>query len=281
MLRRPLPVIAAWACIVAPAQAGVLQAEDVLPPGQSGHVSITGVPNGTGSPHLTDQIELYNNFEYKSAMFDQPGTAESPRPGVDIVRDSYGVPAITGASDYDAWWGVGYAVAQDRLFQLELFRRATGGRLAEILGSTYLDDDLIARRDYYTDAEIDSMIAAIPAALRTRIEAYRDGINAWIDHVQSPGFPDMPGEFVALGDLPIAPWTLRDSARVGVYLARTVPSGDGRELANALALSALGPESFDELLPVHSPKPRVTVPRSAGTFPSQPGRTRRDERAGF
>ncbi len=281
MLRRVSLIAVAWACVVTPTQARVLEAEDVLPPGQSGHVSIAGVASGTGSPHLTDQIELYNNFEYKSALFDQPGVTESPRPGVSIVRDQYGVPAVTAGSDYDAWWGVGYAVAQDRLFQLELFRRATSGRLAEILGSTYLDDDLIARRDYYTDAEIDSMVAAIPANLHTRIEAYRDGINAWIDHVTSPGFPDLPGEFVALSDLPIAPWTLRDSARVGIYLARTVPSSDGRELANARDLEALGPENFDRLLPVHSKRPRITVPRSEGKFPSQPGRSRRDERVGF
>ena len=281
MIRPLCAVLAVSACLAAPAQAKILEAEDVLPPGQSGYVSITGVADGTGSEHLTDQVELFNNFQYKSQMFDQPGTTESPRPGVQIVRDSYGVPAITASSDYDAWWGVGYAVAQDRLFQLDLFRRATGGRLAEILGSTYLDDDLIARRDYYTDAEIDSMVAAIPAQLHTRIEAYRDGINAWIEHVSSPGMPDMPGEFVALGDLPIEPWTLRDSARVGVYLARTVPSSDGRELANARDLEAIGPENFDALLPVHSKHPRITVPRSEGTFPSQPGRTRRDERIGF
>ena len=102
-----------------------------------------------------------------------------------IVRDRYGVPAITGASDSDAWWGAGYAVAQDRLFQLELFRRATSGRLAEILGDTYLDDDLIARRDYYTDAELDAMIARIPPQLRQRAEAYRDGVNAWSAKVRS------------------------------------------------------------------------------------------------
>jgi acyl-homoserine lactone acylase PvdQ len=280
-VRRLCLITIACASLAAPAQAKVIQAEDVLTPGQSGYVSIAGVASGTGSEHLTDQVELFNNFEYKSQMFGQPGTTESPRAGVEITRDSYGVPAVTGSSDYDAWWGVGYAVAQDRLFQLDLFRRATSGRLAEILGSTYLDDDLIARRDYYTDAEIDSMVAAIPAELHTRLEAYRDGINAWIEHVSGPGFPDMPGEFVALGDLPIAPWTLRDSARVGVYLARTVPSGDGRELANARDLAGIGPENFDELLPVHSPHPRITVPRSEGRFPSQPGRTRRDERIGF
>ena len=197
----------------------MLEAEAVLPPGQSGYVSITGVATGTGSPHLTDQIDLFSSFEYKPLTFDQPGETEAPRPGVSIVRDAYGVPAITGQTDYDAWWGVGYAVAQDRLFQLELFRRATSGRLAEILGSTYLDDDLIARRDYYTDAEIDAMIAAIPAELRSRAEAYRDGINAWIEHVSQPGFPDMPGEFVALDVLPIEPWT-RPRHRAGRRLPR-------------------------------------------------------------
>ena len=81
--------------------------------------------SGSGSPHLADQLGLFESFQYKDAGFGQAGASSSPRPGVTIVRDSYGVPAITGATDYDAWWGVGYAVSQDRLFQLELFRRAT------------------------------------------------------------------------------------------------------------------------------------------------------------
>ena len=191
------------------------------------------------------------------------------------------MPAITGDTDANAWWGVGYAVAQDRLFQLELFRRATSGRLAEILGSTYLDDDLIARRDYYTDAEIDEMLAKIPAPLMARTEAYRDGINAWIEHVSSPGFPDMPGEFVALSDLPIEPWTVRDTARIGVFLARTVPSSNGREFDNAADLGALGGADFNQLLPVQSKKPRLTIAASEGRFPSDPGRTRAEERRGF
>src|SRR3954471_3240660 len=150
---------AALACAVAaPAGARIIQAGSVLPPGQSGFVSIPGVADGTGSPHLTDQTALFKSFRRKPATFNLPGETELPRAGVKVWRDSYGVPAVTGASDYDAWWGVGYAVAQDRLFQLELFRRATSGRLAEILGPDYLDDDLIARRDYYRDDELDAMI---------------------------------------------------------------------------------------------------------------------------
>jgi penicillin G amidase len=174
---------------------------------------------------------------------------------------------------------VGYAIAQDRLFQLELFRRATSGRLAEILGPDYLDDDLIARRDYYTDAEIDAMVKKGPAGLWARAQAYADGINAWVAKANSDP-SKMPGEFPALGITPTN-WTVRDSARVGVYLARTVPSGDGAELENARALRGMGPRAFNRLLPLRNKGRITTVPGTEGKFPSQPGRTSRDERRSY
>jgi penicillin amidase len=274
-----LAVAVAAAALPAVAQARILRAEDVLPPGQSGYVSIAGTPTGTGSPHLTDQTNLFINFKFKSAMFDQPGAESSPRAGVKIVRDGYGVPSITGASDFDAWWGVGFAVAEDRLFQLELFKRATSGRLAEILGPDYLPDDLIARRDYYTTPELEAMARRMPPALFRRVEAYRDGINAYIATVRSDP-SKMPGEFAALG-VQLTDWTTDDSLRVGVFLARTIPSGDGMELDNARAFNAIGAKAFSKLLPLRTPGRIATVPRSEGLFPSQPGRTRRQEAASY
>ncbi len=212
-------------------------------------------------------------------MFGQGGDSELPKVGVKIERDRYGVPAITGTTDQDAWWGAGYAVAQDRLFQLDLFRRATSGRLAEILGESYLADDLIARRDYYTDAEIDDMIAHIPPLLLRRAEAYRDGINAWSEKVRSDP-TKLPGEFPALGATPPV-WTLRDTARIGVFLARTVPASDGREIANVRALRELGAKGFDKLLPLRAPGRVPTVPKENGIFESQPGRTLAQERLAY
>ena len=180
--RALIAAIAATLALAVPAQARVREAGSVLPPGQSGFVTTAGLADGTGSPHLTDQLPLFLSFHFKNAMFGQPGNGivETPRAGVTITRDAYGVPTINGDSDYNLWYGAAYAVAEDRLFQLDLFRRATQGRLAEILGKDYLDDDLIARRDYYTPAEIDQQIAALPASLRARFDAYRDGINAYI-----------------------------------------------------------------------------------------------------
>ena len=256
------------------------QAGDVLPPGQSGFVPAGGLADGTGSPHLTDQVDLFLNFRFKPHVFGQQGTEESPRPGVKIVRDQYGVPAITGDTAPNLWFGAGYAVAQDRLFQLELFRRATRGRLAERVGSGYVDDDELVRRDFYTPEELALQLSKLPGDLRLRFDDYRDGINAWIEETRRD--PNkLPGEFLVTAGGPPVDWSTLDSAAIGVYLARTVPSDNGEELNNFKALRALGPKLFDKLLPLRIKGQVATVPRSSGVFPSMPGRTRREERRAY
>jgi hypothetical protein len=69
--------VAGLAALPAGAQARILQAEDVLPPGQSGFVSVPGVASGTGSPHLSDQMSLYTSFRFKSEMFNDAGRARA------------------------------------------------------------------------------------------------------------------------------------------------------------------------------------------------------------
>lgn len=261
------------------ADARLREAGTVLPPGQSGYVSAAGVANGTGSPHLTDQTERFVAFGFKNALMGQPGTSQSPRGGVTIVRDGFGVPAITGASSDDLWFGVGYAMGEDRLFQLELFRRATRGRLAEILGRDYVEMDIRTRRDFYTDGELDGQLAKLSPELRARFDSLRDGINAYIAETRTDP-SKLPGEFGATGSTP-ADWDVRDSAAIGVFLGRTVPSDDGEELNNARALAALGPDLFSRLIPIRAKDQIATIPRSEGLFPSNPGRTKRDEAKGF
>jgi penicillin amidase len=261
----------------APASARVLRAEGILPPGQSGFVSAAGVADGTGSPHLYDQQPLYIGFKRKPLSFQDPnGAGESPKPGVKVVRDAFGVPSITASNDFDAWYGAGYAVAQDRLFELELFKRAASGRLAEIVGKEYLDDDLIARRDYYTPQELDSFLGAIPPELRARFDAYRDGINAWIAHVRQNPL-DMPGEFAAVGAT-LTDWTVRDSLGIGILLGRTVPSSDGAELRNLQGIQESGAKVLDELLPLRLRDQVSTIKGSEGFFPQGKPLTTRGER---
>ena len=274
--RTAAAVLALALALPAAASAGVRSAESVLPPGQSGFVPPDGQP---ANPHLTDQVSLFESFALKPAGFDQPGQVETPKPGVTITRDAYGVPNVRAGSAGDAWFGVGYAVAQDRLVELELFRRSTQGRLAEVLGESRLQSDIVARRDYYTRKELQAQVRRLPARLRARFDAYAEGVNAWIRRVGAD--PSLrPREFELLGLTP-APWTALDSAAIGVQLARTVPSGDGRELENWRALRALGAKRFARYLPLHQRNPVTTVPASAGRFPSQPGRTRADEKRGY
>jgi penicillin G amidase len=267
------------AVLVAPttASAAIDQAETILPPGQSGFVG----PDGQ-SPHAQDQLPLFEKLIFKpEPLGGGPGgtSPSEPRPGVTIRRDDFGVPAIAATNETDLWWGVGYAVAQDRLGEMELFRRRGAGTLAEVLGKDSLQDDYIARRDYYTDSELMAMFRKLPATLRARLQAYVDGANAWIAHVrQTPA--DMPSEFTAL-NVPLNDWTLLDSLRIGVLEARTIPSGDGNELQNLAALRKLGARRFDQYLPLRVAGELPTIPAHAGSFPSRPGRTRDQEKAAY
>jgi penicillin amidase len=284
---RPAGWIVALACALglgtAPAAFGrVLDAEAVLPPGQSGFVALTGLTTGQGSPHLYDQLEPFKRFARRPFGFTTSGETEQPRDGVRIVRDAFGIPSVTGRTAYDTWWGAGYAVAQDRLFQLETFRRATSGRLAEILGQDYLDDDLIARRDFYTAAEVDEMVARLPRELVDRAQAYADGINAYAAVAKlNPAL--IPAEFAATLPLPLTTWTVRDSLTIGIFLARTVPSGDGAELRNLRAVQeagggAAGRRLLERLLPLRVEGQVATVPREDGRFPQGRPVGRREER---
>jgi acyl-homoserine lactone acylase PvdQ len=258
----------------AAAQARVIQAQTVLPPGQSGFVPASGT-----NPHLTDQNALYQSFSFKPAGFDLPGTTTTPFPGVTVTRDAFGVPNVHAPNDRALWKGVGFAIAQDRLVQLELFRRATEGRLAEVLGESRLESDIVARRDYYTPRELKRFLKRLPRALRARMDAYAEGVNAWIAQVAADP-SKRPLELTAL-NLTMTPWRPVDSAAIGVQLARTIPSGDGAEIANWEALRKLGAKRFKALLPLRRKGQVATVPASAGRFPSTPGRTHRDERIGF
>jgi acyl-homoserine lactone acylase PvdQ len=278
---RRMGVLAAVVCSLgsaAAAHAAVLQATSVLPPGESGYVSITGLANGTGSPYLYDQQEMYINFARKDAMLDQPAVStESPMPGVTIARDAYGVPSVTGSTDYDLWWGAGYATAEDRLFELEVFRALTEGTLSSLVGPSELTMDIATRRDYYTEAELAQMFSALPAAMQQRYTEYAAGINAYVDYLNSHP-SQIPGEFLAIATLPTH-FTVEDLEAIGVYLARETPNGDGSELENMQAIQESGPSKLNRILPLSIKGQTSTIPAADGLFPSVPGRTTAEERA--
>src|SRR5580765_3811578 len=68
---------------------------------------------------------------------------------VTVIRDRWGIPHITAQSEHDLFFAQGFVQAQDRLFQMDLWRRSVQGRLAEVLGPNFIDRDAMTRRVQY------------------------------------------------------------------------------------------------------------------------------------
>src|ERR1700733_475814 len=138
-----------------------------------------------------------------------PRSSQSARiPGlsapVDISFDADGIPRIKAANDMDAAAALGFVHARDRMFQMELMRRAASGRLSEIAGPATLSIDRMMRvLGLRPRAEAD--LALLPADTRALRDAYASGVNAWI---ASRGRRAAP-EFLLFGAP--EPWTPVDS----------------------------------------------------------------------
>src|SRR5829696_1544364 len=99
---------------------------------------------------------------------------------VKIYRDDFGIPHIFATTNRGLFEAYGYTVAQDRLWQLELNRRAARGRLAEIFGPSTVNADRAARVVGYTDAELDAQFATLTSEEQQIFDAYLSGINRYI-----------------------------------------------------------------------------------------------------
>src|SRR5947209_9422870 len=98
-----------------------------------------------------------------------------------INRDSYGVPHIVGKDVSDAFFQAGYAAAQDRMWQMETSRRLARGRMAEVFGEQFVKSDKEVLAFAYTDNELDQQYDHLSPEGRAVIDAYANGINAWIE----------------------------------------------------------------------------------------------------
>jgi penicillin amidase len=163
---------------------------------------------------------------------------------VAIRRDSQGVPHIEARSLEDVCFAQGYAVAQDRLFQLELARRLGAGELAEVIGPRAAESDLDMRRHRMRRLAV-MHAAALSAADRAPIAAYARGVNHFIETHRDK----LPIEFRLLKMDP-APWTVADSIVVGLQMYRSMTSSYQDELTRRrLMSSAADPAMIERLLP--------------------------------
>src|SRR3984893_17139377 len=121
-----------------------------------------------------------------------------------VIRDRCALPHSKAQNKHDLFFAQGFVTAQDRLFQMELWKRVGQGRLAEVLGSAYLERDINARRLTYRGSLSDDY-ASYARDAQEILEAFTQGINAEIARRTSSGGPGLPLEFQLAGFAP-EPW---------------------------------------------------------------------------
>ncbi|RIJ49428.1 penicillin acylase family protein [Maribellus luteus] len=114
---------------------------------------------------------------------------------VEILRDAHGIPHIYAKSDSDLYRAVGFAMAQDRLWQMDLLRRVTQGRLSEILGKDQAETDLLMRALRIQEKSAKILKNSDPEIV-SALQSFADGVNQYMAQ-----FP-LPPEFKVLGYQP-------------------------------------------------------------------------------
>ena len=125
------------------------------------------------------QTDVQIDFAAAIAQQDGTLTVRGLQAPVTIRRDAHGVAHIRAENEHDAWFGQGFAAAQDRLWQMEFDRRRAVGRWAEAAGTGALAGDRLARRLQLGPAA-KADVAAMSEATRAMFEAYAAGVNAFL-----------------------------------------------------------------------------------------------------
>lgn len=211
--------------------------------------------------------------------YDADHLVSGPRAEIEIVRDERAVPHIFAKTEYDAFYGLGFVHAQDRLWQMELRRRIVQGRITELAGAyaewaglretTLKIDETVRALDVWGHAQ--RAVDYLDPDAQRALQAYADGVNAWLEIVERDAMGGGAPELLAFG-AKVEPWTPADSVAAFKLLALSLSNATFQELRRARLLIAVGPERTADLMP-DAPGGAVTaLPPYAALFDGAPTR---------
>lgn len=134
-------------------------------------------------------IALFIFLQMQKPSYSGGITLQGLNEEVEVLYDDFGVPHIYAKNELDAYYALGYVHAQDRLFQMEMLRRAAGGRLSEILGKDLLKIDKLFRTlglNEFAEKNAKQFLSSDTAAYQREALAYQKGINAFIKNGPTP-----------------------------------------------------------------------------------------------
>ncbi|MES2210318.1 MAG: penicillin acylase family protein [Chloroflexota bacterium] len=184
---------------------------------------------------------------------------------VTVGRDENGILQIVASDPHDLFVAQGYAHAQERMWQMEVWRHIGSGRLSELFGSVSLEQDRFIRTIGWRQAA-QADLDAMPQDARDALQWYADGVNAWI--ADQHGSFSLPWVITALrtgnggldGYVP-EPWTPLDSATWGKVQSFNLGGNMDAEIFRLLADAQLGdPARTDSLFPAYDPAAPVITP---------------------
>jgi penicillin amidase len=204
----------------------------------------------------------------------EPEPEPEPGPLCTIIRDDYGIPHVFADTKEGLGFGAGYAMAQDRLWQADVMRRAASGRLAEFDLAT-IEEDAATRTLWYGQEELLEMYDDWDPGegyehLKPMIEAYIDGINTYIEEgLADPSYSLLPIEYVGLGLTSyLEPFTVGDVVGITVLMGWRFGGTGGNEGDFYEALLTLqtmhgatnGTAIWDDVFPLNDSGAPVTIP---------------------
>ncbi len=188
---------------------------------------------------------FYVNNIKKSALPTYTGEVQlkNLKAKVTVYRDDYAIPHIYADNEEDLYRATGYIMAQDRLWQMDLIRRVTQGRLSEIFGKDMLKVDRLFRSLRITQKS-EKLLENEPEKLKKALDAFADGVNQYIAELGD----NLPPEFKILGYKPDK-WEAVNSLNLVGYMSWDLSMAWSTEMVYDKIRKKVSAEQFAELFP--------------------------------